>query len=98
MMRLSTAFPDITKKCVLIVLTIDPLESQFVNYYREEEELPFTMGVAEPSIVQGASRLGRIQGVPMTYLIDSSGAVLQQIAGVIEVDGILKLLERFFDR
>jgi hypothetical protein len=96
MMRLSAVYASIEEKCLLIILAVDPAESPFVDYYRENEELPFALGVADPAIIQGASSLGRLPGVPITYFIDRDGIIVQQVVGVIEVDGIVKLIERFF--
>ncbi len=96
MMRLSSAYSLIREKCVIIVLCIDPSEAQFVGYYRENENLPFPLGIAEPTVIEGISALGRIQGVPVTYFMNPKGEIVKQMVGVIEVTDLQKLLSTLF--
>lgn len=98
MSRLSDAFPSLKDKCNLIVLTVEPSEAPFVEAYQEIEKLPFSIGTAAPSVVEGSSSMGIVPRIPYTYFIDSKGIILHDIPGVIETEDLLKEVNRFFKR
>ena len=98
MSRLREAYDELSGVCTLLVLTVEPTEAPFVESYREIENLPFPVGVAEEYLVVGKSRLGVIPNIPHTYFIGPDGSVLFHISGVLETEDIRVGAQRFFDR
>lgn len=95
MSRLKEAIETSPPKANLIVLTVEPSESPFVEEYQELEKLPFSIGVAEPGIVQGESAFGLISGIPITYFINANGTIVSSQPGVIETDDLLKMMKKW---
>ncbi len=95
MSRLKEAIETSPPKANLIVLTVEPSESPFVEEYQELEKLPFPIGVAEPGLVQGESAFGLISGIPFTYFIDANGIIVSSQPGVIETDDLLKMMKKW---
>ena len=85
-----------SKGCLgFVVLTIEPTEAPFVAQYVAFEKLPFQIGVASPAVLLGRSALGVVPGIPTTYFIDETGAVVEVISGVIEKKVLEKKVLRY---
>jgi len=77
-----------------VVLSIAPNEAPFLDEYVETRELPFPIGLADWSVAEGTSDLGRIPIVPTTYLLDESGAIVELIVGAVTADELVADLDR----
>ena len=74
----------------MLVLTIAPSESPFVELYSESEDLPFAIGVAEETVLHGTSPLGKVQVVPTTYFINGNGKLRSTLPGVVQAETIVQ--------
>jgi hypothetical protein len=81
----------------VIVLTVEPTEKPFVNMYVKSEKLPFSIGVAEQAVLLGASSLGVVEAVPVTYLLDAGGRLVYKAQGVTPADILVSEIDALLD-
>lgn len=84
-------------KLQFLVLTVEETEAPFVTAYVEFEGLPFSIGVAERSVLLGESDLGIIPAIPFTCFIDASGRVTASAPGVLSVEAMRTEADRLLD-
>ena len=97
MKEITGVFEKRAGKLRILVLTVEPTEAPFVDMYARSEDLPFFIGVAEESVLLGASSLGVIPAIPMTYLIDAGGRVVYTRPGVIPEDELVSEIDELLD-
>ena len=90
MTEVKKAFDRVAGKTGMLVLTIAPSESPFVDLYSESEDLPFAIGVAEETVLRGASPLGKVPVVPTTYFIHGNGRLQSTLPGVVQAEAIVQ--------
>ncbi len=81
----------------MVVLTVEPGERPFVEMYAQSEELSFPIGVADPGVALGASPLGTIPAVPVTYLLDREGHIVYTATGVVGAEVLTSEIDELLD-
>jgi hypothetical protein len=97
MKEVTTVYQKRAGELRVIVLTVEPMEKPFVDVYVESEKLPFSIGVAEPAVLLGASSMGVIEAVPVTYLLEPGGRIAYKAQGVTPADILVSEIDELLD-
>jgi peroxiredoxin len=87
-------YQQLARHLHLLVLSIAPNEAPMLDMFVEFHEYPFQIGMAPWSVASGQSELGVLPDIPMTFIIDENGRIVDRLAGAVNADKILGTLRR----
>ncbi|MBN2341267.1 MAG: hypothetical protein JXX29_09370 [Deltaproteobacteria bacterium] len=87
--QIQKVVPQLKGRVTVLILTIASNEAPMLDMFVEFHDYPFHIGIADWSVADGQSPLGRIPDVPTTYFINENGHIIDLLPGAMNEEKII---------